>query len=284
MIAILVAAGRSLRFGADKLTALIGEKPVLAHSLLAFEHCTAVRGIVLVAREERHAEFAALAREHGISKLARLVAGGEERHLSVWNGLLAVKEWRLQMAMNQHLENEPSFILLNHHSKNKCVLNSANAPSEYECGFIKAFSKTKPASVNDMTDGAFVAVHDAARPLITPGAIEACLATARLHGASACAAPVSDTLKRADAAGRVTVENVDRAGLWAMQTPQIFRADWLKEAYTFMQGASSAFTDDASLLEAAGYKITLTDGSRENIKITEPPDWKIAEALRSLFV
>jgi 2-C-methyl-D-erythritol 4-phosphate cytidylyltransferase len=220
MIAIMVAAGSSRRMGFDKLTANLAGKPVAAHSLLAFEATPIVERIVLVTREDRVAEFEELCRDHGITKLARVVAGGGERHLSVWNGLQAARA----------------------HS------------------------------------GDYVAVHDAARPLITPGAIQACYDKARHHGASACAMPISDTLKRANADGAV-MGGVDRDNLWAMQTPQIFLAALLERAYQQVLRSNEAVTDEVSAVQRLGVSVFLTRIDAPNFKITLPGDLALAQLI-----
>jgi 2-C-methyl-D-erythritol 4-phosphate cytidylyltransferase len=121
----------------------------------------------------------------------------------------------------------------------------------------------------------FLAVHDMARPLVIPAAIEACLALAQRHGAAACAAPVADTLKRADAAGGVT-ESVDRRELWAMQTPQIIRAGLLEKAYQAVLAAGLTVTDEVSAVQAFGDPVFLYDNPEPNFKITHPRDLALA--------
>jgi len=220
MIAILVAAGSSRRMGFDKLTADLAGKPVAVYSLLAFEACASVERIVLVTREERVAEFEQLGSEYSISKLQNVVAGGPERHLSVWNGIQAAKA----------------------------------DPKDY------------------------IAVHDAARPLITPAPIEACLDNAKRHGASACAIPVTDTLKRATADGTVT-GSVKRDHLWAMQTPQIFLASILDRAYRQILRTEELVTDEVSAVQSLGIPVFLTRIDEPNFKITVPRDLALARLI-----
>ena len=128
-------------------------------------------------------------------------------------------------------------------------------------------------------DGAAViAVHDGARPLFSKHVFEACLAAlGKSHGAVP-AVEVSDTLKREGDRGAVG-GTVDRAGLWAAQTPQVFRADALRDVYarTDLNGA----TDDAMLLERAGYSVGLVPSTPANVKITTPADLPLAGALLS---
>jgi 2-C-methyl-D-erythritol 4-phosphate cytidylyltransferase len=118
-----------------------------------------------------------------------------------------------------------------------------------------------------------VAVHDSARPLITPELVGRVVADALTHGAAIAAVPLSDTLKRA------TLHTIDatvpRAGLWCAQTPQVFRRDWLVEAHAQAQANA---TDDAALVEACGHRVHLTPGDASNLKITTPRDMELAEA------
>jgi 2-C-methyl-D-erythritol 4-phosphate cytidylyltransferase len=124
----------------------------------------------------------------------------------------------------------------------------------------------------------FVAVHDAARPLVTPRAVAGCLALARCHGAAGCAAPVSDTLKRADA-GQMVSGGVDRTGLWGMQTPQIFQRALLVRAYETLLRAGGSVTDEVSAVEALGLPVAIYHNPEWNIKITYPADVALAELM-----
>jgi 2-C-methyl-D-erythritol 4-phosphate cytidylyltransferase/2-C-methyl-D-erythritol 2,4-cyclodiphosphate synthase len=113
-----------------------------------------------------------------------------------------------------------------------------------------------------------VLVHDAARPIIPPGTIEALLAALENHHGAIPAAPVSDTLKRAES-GIITA-TIPRENLFRAQTPQAFRYPILLALHR--AAAASAATDDAALLEAAGHSVALTPGSEQNIKLTHPED------------
>jgi len=118
-----------------------------------------------------------------------------------------------------------------------------------------------------------VAVHDAARALVTPELIARSVADALAAGAAIAAIPLADTVKR------VTLGAIDgtvpRAGLWCAQTPQVFRRDWLEEAHARATGVA---TDDAALLEAIGRPVRITPGDPLNFKITTPGDLALAEA------
>ena len=113
----------------------------------------------------------------------------------------------------------------------------------------------------------FVAVHDAARPCVTAAQIDAVFAAAVKTGAALLAVPVSDTVKRADAAGNVET-TLSRAGLWLAQTPQVFRRDWLVAAHRRRGEFGSEATDDAQLVEWSGHAVALVPGSTANLKIT----------------
>lgn len=124
----------------------------------------------------------------------------------------------------------------------------------------------------------FVAIHDAARPCVTAEWIDAVFAAAAKTGAAILAVPVSDTVKRADDKGRVQ-EMVARQGLWLAQTPQVFRRDWLIEAYAQRAQLGRDITDDAQLIEAMGHPVYLLQGSPTNVKITTREDLLLAEAI-----
>jgi 2-C-methyl-D-erythritol 4-phosphate cytidylyltransferase len=125
-------------------------------------------------------------------------------------------------------------------------------------------------------------VHDAARPLLTRDLVERCIAglDGGFDGAIA-ASPVVDTIKQADADGRVT-RTLDRSTLWAIQTPQVFRADVLRRALDVAESTLAAATDDASLVEAAGGSVRVVEAPPENFKVTGPADLeRAARALRA---
>ena len=122
-------------------------------------------------------------------------------------------------------------------------------------------------------DGDVVAVHDAARPLVTAEEFRAVLEAAERLGAAAAATPAVDTIKRASG-GRV-VETLDRREIFGAATPQAFRWDLLRRALD--SGADA--TDEAALCEAAGIPVTLVPVSRLAFKITTPEDLELAEAI-----
>jgi len=123
-------------------------------------------------------------------------------------------------------------------------------------------------------------VHDAARPLLTRDLVERCLVALEEQGADGviAAAPVTDTIKQADAEGRV-LQTLDRSTLWAVQTPQVFRAEALRGALDVDEAALARATDDAGLVEAAGGTVVVVESPRENLKVTTSLDLRLAEAL-----
>lgn len=127
-------------------------------------------------------------------------------------------------------------------------------------------------------DAAMIAVHDAARPLVTCDMIQRCLDSARNNGAAACARPVTDTLKRINDEGFI-IESVDRAKLWAVETPQIFRADLLRRSYAEIVATGGYVTDETSAVQAAGAPVALVEILEWNGKITFPADLELARVI-----
>jgi 2-C-methyl-D-erythritol 4-phosphate cytidylyltransferase len=124
----------------------------------------------------------------------------------------------------------------------------------------------------------FIAVHDAVRPCLTSELVNTVFAAAAKTGAALLAVPVADTLKRGDSQGKVET-TLDRKGLWLAQTPQVFRRDWLVQAYADRARLGRDITDDAQLVEAAGHPVYLVEGSPTNLKITTREDLALAEAV-----
>ena len=227
--ALIVAAGSSVRFGQDKVTALVHGQPLIAYSLRAFAKTRSIAAIILVVSSGREEEFQQIVQSLSkeiptLKERIKIVVGGNSRHQSVQRGVAAL----------------PPFIR-------------------------------------------FVAIHDGARPLITPTLIESVLSEAYHHGAAALALPVTDTLHRVDADGCVE-ETVDRKKLWAVQTPQVFRVVDLINGLTLtgMQHESgfekNPPTDEVSALLQHGIKVHLLENMEPNMKVTYPADLTIVEA------
>jgi 2-C-methyl-D-erythritol 4-phosphate cytidylyltransferase len=124
-----------------------------------------------------------------------------------------------------------------------------------------------------------VVVHDAARPLLTRELVDACLrALDEGWDGVVAAAPVTDTVKEAAPDGRV-LRTLERGGLWAVQTPQVFVAATLRRALDVDAAALARATDDAGLVEAAGGRVRLVRAPPENLKVTRAVDLRLAELL-----
>jgi 2-C-methyl-D-erythritol 4-phosphate cytidylyltransferase len=143
------------------------------------------------------------------------------------------------------------------------------------------------AGLRDARDVEWVAVHDAARPLASPALIDRTLAAAVRYGVAVPALPVPLTVKEADGPLPARVKRtVPRAGLWAMQTPQVMRREDLLAAFAaYEEGALpwDRVTDDAQLLELAGRDVWLVQGEERNLKVTTSLDLRVAEALLAGF-
>ncbi|BDS05339.1 2-C-methyl-D-erythritol 4-phosphate cytidylyltransferase [Oceaniferula spumae] len=124
----------------------------------------------------------------------------------------------------------------------------------------------------------YISVHDGARPLITEKQIAKVLQAAVDHGAAASARPVTETVKRANGDCIVT-ESVSRDNLWLMETPQIFKASLLVNAYQQVQQSGARVTDEVSAMELIGQAVQLVSNDSANPKITYPADIDQAEKL-----
>jgi 2-C-methyl-D-erythritol 4-phosphate cytidylyltransferase len=154
----------------------------------------------------------------------------------------------------------------------------------------------------ESVDTPLVAIHDAARPLLTPELVDALVSRLEEVPEAAgviAATPVTDTIKQATDrrgyggpgaasstgtvpdAGLAIERTVDRGRLWAAQTPQIFRTAALREALAVDPGSRDAATDEAMLVEEAGGTVLLHPSGPENFKVTTPHDLRVAESLLS---
>ena len=122
-----------------------------------------------------------------------------------------------------------------------------------------------------------VIVHDGVRPFVSTEKIQEVIAEAREKGAAILAVPVKDTVKRG--MDGCVEETLERESLWAVQTPQGFRTDWIKTAYEKARRDGYCGTDDAALVERCGYRVTIVEGEERNVKITSPEDLEWAEFL-----
>jgi 2-C-methyl-D-erythritol 4-phosphate cytidylyltransferase len=127
-------------------------------------------------------------------------------------------------------------------------------------------------------ESALVAVHDGARPFVSPEDIDRCVSAASENRAAALARMVTETLKRSDPVGFST-EGVSRDHLWFMETPQVFEIPLLVDAYAEVVARGLTVTDEVSVLEAVGVRVKFVESTRTNLKITTPSDLALAEAL-----
>ena len=217
--AVVVAAGSARRMeGVDKALAMLGEFPLLVHTLYALEDCQEIQEIVVVTREDLLLEVGELCRQYGLNKVSKVVTGGAERIHSVQAGLREVRP-----------------------------------------------------------DAGLIAIHDGARPFVTREVVHQAVCPAAKTGAAAPAIPVVDTIKRG--VDGVAVETLDRSMLWAIQTPQVFEAGLIRGAIQKALDEGICPTDDCGAVERLGMRVTLTPGSRENIKVTTPFDLMVGEAI-----
>ncbi len=213
---IVVAAGSSTRMkGVNKQFAKIGDIPVIAKTLLAFQKCDAISNIILVTKPEDVLAIEQLAEEYNITKLTDIAFGSATRQESVLNGFERLSE------------------------------NTER-----------------------------VLIHDGARPLVSDKVIKSVINGLEKYSACACAVAVKDTVKEIDKDGKI-IKTVPRDNLVAVQTPQGVKVG---EYLSAVKNADvAAFTDDVSIMEAAGYNCGIVEGDYKNIKITTAEDLISAE-------
>jgi len=127
---------------------------------------------------------------------------------------------------------------------------------------------------------ALVAVHDAARPCVTPAEVVAVCADAAAHGAAVLGVPAKATIKEAGGVdGGFVARTLDRSRLWEVATPQVVERRLLARGFACVRATGAAVTDDVSVVEAVGERVKLTRGEYTNLKITTPEDMLVAEAI-----
>jgi 2-C-methyl-D-erythritol 4-phosphate cytidylyltransferase len=218
---ILPAAGKSSRFGSDKLRAPLRGTPVVIHTVLTFVNHPGVASVIVAQGMDGPIATQADGRFEPVHAKVQVIRGGPNRAQSVWNAL-----------------------------------------------------KQVPETIE------WVAVHDAARPLVDQTLIDRVFAAAQEHGAAAPALAMALTIKQATGPLPARVQKtLPRNELWAMQTPQIFRRTELLGAFETCPIPLEEITDDAQLMELAGRAVVLVPGDERNIKITTTIDLKLAELL-----
>jgi 2-C-methyl-D-erythritol 4-phosphate cytidylyltransferase len=217
--AVIVAGGSGTRMGSNipKQFLAFQGKPILMHTLEAFQQFDPALQIILVLPENEIPQWEALCQQHNFHLPVILQKGGKNRCESVKNGL------------------------------------------------------------DKITSEGLVAIHDGVRPFIDSEIIAQSFRTAQEKGNAVTAVSLKDSIREVEG------ENsrlLDRSKFRLVQTPQTFRVEDIKAAYTSQTPeALETLTDDASVAEKAGQKIQLIEGSYENIKITTPEDLYIAEAI-----
>lgn len=196
-------------------------KPVLVHTLEAFEQCEAISEFVVVIHPLHEEIFRReVLKKYGFQKLRHYVFGGATRQDSVYEGLKLYRD---------RLED-------------------------------------------------FVLIHDGVRPLVSKGILKRCVEEVAQFGAVCVAIPSVDTLKLSSD-GKTIEGTLDRKRVWRAQTPQAFRIGLILEAFERAREEGFYGTDDASLVERLGFPVRIVPGSEENLKITTPQDFLIAEEM-----
>jgi len=146
-------------------------------------------------------------------------------------------------------------------------------------GGSERFESVANALARVPNEVAFIAVHDAVRPLLSTTLIDSVFEAARAHGAVVPGVAVADTLKQVEPETNRIVGTPSRAGLWQAQTPQVFRRDWFAEAYARRAEFAGNITDDSQLIEAIGHAVFMVPGAATNFKITTRDDLELADAI-----
>ncbi|SYZ73570.1 2-C-methyl-D-erythritol 4-phosphate cytidylyltransferase [Candidatus Zixiibacteriota bacterium] len=219
-VALIVAAGRGVRFGGEipKQFRSIWNRPLLSWTIYQYERAVKIDEIVIVAPED----YLLYTNEKVVNpfafkKVSHIVAGGESRIDSVWRGL-----------------------------------------------------KSLPYSTG------LVAIHDGARPLVSPGDIDRVIESAQKNRAAILARPITDTIKRVE--GDFIISTLDRAKLYQAETPQAFQYDLIMSAHE-RAGSELNATDDAYLVESLGFKVKTVIPEKINLKITTEEDLNLAKYL-----
>lgn len=161
---------------------------------------------------------------------------------------------------------------------NLCAEYHFDVPYQLALGGETRFHSVKNGlAYVEFASDAYVAVHDGVRPFVSVSVINEAFNEAERSGAAVPTIPVVDSIRKIEKDSTNKAEN--RAAYRLVQTPQVFRADILRKSYE--QPYCEAFTDDASVVEHSGHTVSLTEGNRENIKITTMSDLKWAEAFLS---
>lgn len=219
--AVVLAAGCGSRMNSDKTKQWIeiGGIPMVVRTLSVFQECPVIDEIIVCARADELEMYDGFVMKYGMTKLKKVIAGGDTRQQSALIGFKAISD-----------------------------------------------------------EATMVAIHDAARCLVTSEMIVETVRAAELHGAACAAKRATDTVKQTDEKGFISA-TIDRNSIWFAQTPQVFSVDsYRASAYTAIKDGFCV-TDDASLLEHCSFKVAAVDCGSENIKVTDKTDVLLAEAI-----
>ena len=222
---------------------------------------------------ERHTAVGAViaaagssSRMGGRDKLSELL-GGVPVILRTLAAVEAVPEITEIVVVTREDRVEEYRSLLGEFSRVRAVVPGGHTRQESVLNGVRALSP----------DCRLAAIHDGARPLVTPEVFARCIEAAHACGAATAAVPVKDTIKLADPEGRV-LDTPDRSRLWAVQTPQIFDRERYLQAAEEAQRRGLDCTDDCQLFEAMGWEVRLVMGDYRNLKLTTPEDFLAAGA------
>ncbi|MRR19768.1 2-C-methyl-D-erythritol 4-phosphate cytidylyltransferase [bacterium] len=258
---IIVAGGtgRRMKSAIPKQFLLLEGKPLLMHTIERFHSFDSSIGIILVLPAGHHSLWNSLVTEYGFGISHRLAAGGEERFHSVKAGLELVRQASRDAEQGAGLSGNEGAGLYGHDEAR-----------------VTGYDNTGVTGVGPghVIEESLVAMHDGVRPLVSHETIWRCYADAEEFGTAIPFIEPADSVR--------VIEGDDskplpRNEVRLIQTPQVFRSSMIINAYD--RPFDPSFTDDATVAEAAGIKIHLTHGNRENIKITTPEDLAVAHTL-----
>lgn len=279
---IVLAAGRGSRMNSDipKQFMRLNGRPLLWYSLDAMQK-SCVDDIVIATTDEYIGYVKSeIVTKYNLNKVKAVVAGGEQRYDSVWEGLKAIADIR---------SNETAIADVAMTSKEDARQGLEELPEKNvrqaleELPEKNAAHEEKQSVHGSASDGAdIVLIHDGARPLVTPELIERLAKGARRYRACIPGVRLKDTVRYIGADG-ICGETPDRSLLRAVQTPQAFELELCMRAYEMLETVNfpkNGITDDAIVVETiCGVRSHFIDGDNRNIKVTTPEDIAIAESL-----
>lgn len=255
-VVLAAGAGKRMQSNVAKQYLILNGKPLLWYALHVFEVSKLIDDVILVVGK---GEIPYCRREivekYGFLKVTEVIEGGEERYLSVWEALKLLDS-KLQMASEMP------------HQSEAVVFEQAAMPEKAD-----VYAKNR-----------LVFIHDGARPFVTEQILQDTYDAALEYGACVTGMPVKDTIKIINKEG-FAMQTPNRKTVWQIQTPQVFDAELIVEAYRELienmeqiKASGIEITDDAMVAETMkGKAVKLVRGSYENIKITTPEDMKIAQ-------